>query len=39
MTGQRVLIKGRCAIEALMVGCAVILCDERLGPMETFHPN
>jgi hypothetical protein len=30
-----VFAKARCAIEAMAVGCAVILCDERLGPMVT----
>jgi hypothetical protein len=30
-----VFAKARCAIEGMAVGCAVILCDERLGPMVT----
>jgi hypothetical protein len=28
-----VFAKARCALEAMAVGCAVILCDEQLGPM------
>lgn len=37
MIGRSIRIKGHCAIEAIMVGCAVILCDERVGPMETSN--